>query len=316
MADVTLKEACSDVGEIGQSRIQVRRTLKGHLAKIYALNWCSDSQHLVSAAQDGKLLVWHALTTNKVHAIPLRSSWVMTCAYSPGGGLVAAGGLDNICSVFNLKANDNPIPPIRELNEHTGFLSCCRFLSDQQILTGSGDMTCILWSLEGSAKEAQFKGHMGDVIGLAISPDKSTFVSGACDYNAKLWDVKSGKHITTFRGHESDINSVAFFPDGNAFATGSDDSTIRLWDIRAGAELMRYHTENIVCGITSVDFSKSGRFLFGGYDDYKARIWDTLKGSTAGILQNHDNRVSCLGVPESGEAVCTGSWDTTLKIYA
>ena len=50
-------------------------------------------RQLVSASQDGKLIVWDAYTTNKVHAIPLRSSWVMTCAYSPTGNFVACGEL-------------------------------------------------------------------------------------------------------------------------------------------------------------------------------------------------------------------------------
>ena len=49
-------------------------------------------RQLVSASQDGKLIVWDAYTTNKVHAI-LRSSWVMTCAYSPTGNFVACGEL-------------------------------------------------------------------------------------------------------------------------------------------------------------------------------------------------------------------------------
>ena len=30
----------------------------------------------------------------------------------------------------------------------------------------------------------------------------------------------------------------------------------------------------------------------------------------------HENRVSCLGVSPSGDALCTGSWDTLLKIWA
>lgn len=57
-------------------------------------------RNLVSASQDGKLIVWDSYTTNKVHAIPLRSSWVMTCAYAPSGSYVACGGLDNICSIY------------------------------------------------------------------------------------------------------------------------------------------------------------------------------------------------------------------------
>ena len=52
------------------------------------MHWAEDRTHLVSASQDGKLLVWDGLTTNKIHAIPLRSSWVMTCAYSPSGSFV------------------------------------------------------------------------------------------------------------------------------------------------------------------------------------------------------------------------------------
>lgn len=40
--------------------------MRGHLAKVYALHWSTDSQHIVSASQDGKLIVWDAYTANKV----------------------------------------------------------------------------------------------------------------------------------------------------------------------------------------------------------------------------------------------------------
>lgn len=46
--------------------MRTRRTLRGHLAKIYAMHWGSDSRNLVSASQDGKLIVWDSHTTNKV----------------------------------------------------------------------------------------------------------------------------------------------------------------------------------------------------------------------------------------------------------
>lgn len=119
------------------------------------------NRNLVSASQDGKLIVWDSYTTNKasdcfadvsdvfdavglflqVHAIPLRSSWVMTCAYAPSGSYVACGGLDNICSIYSLKTREGNVRVSRELPGHTGYLSCCRFLDDGQIVTSSGDMT-------------------------------------------------------------------------------------------------------------------------------------------------------------------------------
>jgi len=80
--------------------------------------------------------------------------------------------------------------------------------------------------------------------------------------------------------------------------------------------MIQYTHESILCGITSVAFSSSGRFLFAGYDDNSCNIWDTLKGDKLGALQGHENRVSCLGVSSDGMALCTGSWDSLLKIWA
>lgn len=156
-----------------------RRTLKGHLAKIYAMHWSTDKQHLVSASQDGKLIVWDAYTTNKVHAIPLRSSWVMTCAYSPSGNFVACGGLDNVCSIYSIKPGTSAstsggtmggTKAARELSAHSGYLSCCRFINDRQIVTSSGDMSCMLWDIDAGVRIMDFSDHTGDVMSCVFSP--------------------------------------------------------------------------------------------------------------------------------------------------
>ncbi|GAB5585738.1 G protein subunit beta [Umbelopsis nana] len=316
LADTTLRQMAKDVEPLPRVVMKVRRVLKGHLAKIYSMHWSADKRHLVSASQDGKLIVWDAYTTNKVQAIPLRSSWVMTCAYAPSGNFVACGGLDNVCSIYNLRSREGPVRPARELSAHTGYLSCCRFINDRQILTSSGDMSCMLWDIDAGIKIEEFSDHTGDVMSLSLGPNPNVFVSGACDATAKVWDIRSKRCVQTFTGHESDINSVQFFPDGNAFGTGSDDASCRLFDLRADRELNQYTNDSIICGITSVAFSVSGRLLFAGYDDFTCNVWDTLKGERVGVLSGHDNRVSCLGVSSDGMALCTGSWDTYLKIWA
>jgi len=216
----------AEVDALPRIVMRPRRALRGHLAKIYAMHWATDRRHLVSASQDGKLIVWDAYTTNKVHAIPLRSSWVMTCAYSPSGNFVACGGLDNICSIYNLNNKDGTnARGARELSAHSGYLSCCRFINDRQIVTSSGDMTCMLWDIEAGVRVVEFSDHTGDVMrfvffhlllqgltnihfSLSLGPNQNVFVSGACDATAKLWDIRSGRATQTFTGHESDINAV------------------------------------------------------------------------------------------------------------
>lgn len=41
-----------------------------------------------------------------------------------------------------------------------------------------------------------------------------------------------------------------------------------------------------------------------------------LDCSTFHELKAHKNRVSCLGVNFTGQALCTGSWDTELAVWA
>uniref|UniRef100_A0A8C6QZU8 Uncharacterized protein n=1 Tax=Nannospalax galili TaxID=1026970 RepID=A0A8C6QZU8_NANGA len=272
------RKACANITNIdpvGRIQIRTRRTLRGHLAKIYAKHWGTDSRLLVSS-----------YTTNKVHAIPLRSSWVMTCTHAPSRNYVACGGLDNICSIYNLQTCEGNV---------TYGISCCRFLYDNQIITNFGDTTCALWDIEMGQQTTMFTGHTGDVMSLSF-----------------LWDIREGMCRWTFTDHESDINAISFFPNGNVFATGSDDATCRLFDLRVVEELMTYSHDNIICGITSVSFSKSGLLLARCNDN--CNVWDALKADPAGVLAGHDYHVSCLGVTD-GMAVATGSWDSFLKIW-
>lgn len=322
---VTLSQYVSN-GEApkGLVKPKKRATLKGHFGKVYALHWCAANekrQNLLSASQDGKLILWNARIGTKKAAIPLRSSWVMACALEPTKGcFVASGGLDNLVTIHDMGAAEGGSPNKRgaELAMHDGYVSCARFLSESRLLSCSGDSTAILWDLDTSVMINKWKDHGGDVMSISICPkDENLFVSDACDTAARIFDLREDTGCTMkFEGHESDINSVAWMPDGKSFISGSDDSTVRLFDIRSYQEVEQYTDSSILCGITSVDPTKSGRIIFAGYDDYSCNGWDTLTAEKPHQLMGHENRVSCLGVQHDGGAVATGSWDTQLMTWA
>ncbi|KAK8961970.1 Guanine nucleotide-binding protein subunit beta [Platanthera guangdongensis] len=312
------------------------RTLQGHTGKVYSLDWTQERNRIVSASQDGRFIVWNALTSQKTHATKLPCAYVMTCAFSRSGQSVACGGLDSACSIFNLNSQvdrDGNIPPSRVLTGHKGYVSCCQFVPDQEfhLITSSGDQTCGLWDVTTGQRISVFggefpSGHTSDVLSVSVNTSNSNmFVSGSCDATARVWDTRiASRPVRTYYGHTGDVNTVKFFPDGQRFGTGSDDGTCRLFDMKTGHQLQIYsqqygENDDIPC-VKSIAFSISGRLLFAGYSNGDCYVWDTLLAEVVlnlGSLQNsHEGTISCLGLSSDGSALCTGSYDKKLKIWA
>jgi len=320
MADTPMSEVASEKGVAKAPGLSLRRVLRGHFGKVYACAWSQDSEHLVSASQDGKLLIWNTKTGLKKYAISLQSSWVMATDYSPSGRFVASGGLDNMVSIYEVRMDEavakdaNPV----ELMGHEGYVASCTFIDDMKILSTSGDSTIVLWDIERRSVMTKFADHHADVMSASLLGDsKSVFVSGSTDTNVKLWDIRVGAEaVKNFAGHDSDINSVKAFSNGTSIVSGSDDSTCMLWDIRTDEHLQHYQSERILCGVTSVDVSLTGKYIFAAYDEGVVRVWDTLHGEMLESLPHEMSRCSAVRVAPNGQALITATWDNLLRIWA
>ena len=77
-------------------------------------------------------------------------------------------------------------------------------------------------------------GHVGQVLGVAFSPDGTLLATASSDTTARIWDTATGQARTTLTGHTGRVNGVAFSPDGTLLATASDDQNARIWDITTG----------------------------------------------------------------------------------
>lgn len=70
----------------------------------------------------------------------------------------------------------------------------------KHVVTGSFDMTAILWEAASGQKLQTFQGHTDLVTSVALSGDGKHVVTGSENTTAILWDAAGGKPLQTFQG--------------------------------------------------------------------------------------------------------------------
>eukprot|EP01084_Bolivina_argentea_P307207 530952_1 len=319
--------------QISSNKIQTKTMFKepkqqllmtGHFGKVFDINFSDDSKYIISASDDGKLIIWDPYSGNKELAITLNSTWVRTCTFSPSTNFVASGGLDNKVSIFKI-TDENKQTLYHEMEQHEGFISCIKFINDNEILSGSGDGICILYDIERKTVKNKFTAHTSDIMCIDINKQNpNLFVSGSIDTTAKVFDMRisdDNNAIVNFNGHTMDVNAVKWFVDYQSFITGSDDGTVRLFDMRSYRQLNQYiniYNTSFYCsdaaGVTSVDVSLTGSYIYAAYDNGNVLMWSSLKAEELCNL-SHDSRVSKLVVSPNGYGLVTACWDCNLRLF-
>lgn len=362
--DASLKSVSARIAGIPQKRyLRQFHTLRGHRDKITGIKWNQDSIKVLSACQDGFLIIWDTLSGLKLEAIPLDNSWVLLCAYSPSGRLVALAGLDNRCTVYRVNGDqDNFLSPTSDLEledrsprgrktprAHSAYVSACEFITDNEVLTASGDMSISLWDFSKEARVRDFLDHTGDVLLLLLSDNRKLsphmFLSSGADGYVKVWDVRTRGAQHSYHISKSDVECVSLFCNGNSFVAGCDSGECKLFDLRADCQVEEYNLQQQFDrpqspvkspasssssermwatlnspGVTSVDVSSSGRILYACYTDYGCIAWDLLKCEIVELIGvgggSHTARISEVAVSPDGQGIVTASWDSTIKVWS
>jgi WD40 repeat protein len=134
---------------------------------------------------------------------------------------------------------------LQRLEGHQSAVYDAQFSRDgRYALSGSLDLTLILWDLETGQKIRQFEGHTGDVFSVGFSNDGHTAISSSFDGTIRLWNVDSGAELLRYDGHQGGVRSVAFSPDNHTFISASEDTTLREWRVDSFDEVILWAYDN------------------------------------------------------------------------
>ncbi|EIN14441.1 WD40 repeat-like protein [Punctularia strigosozonata HHB-11173 SS5] len=123
------------------------------------------------------------------------------------------------------------------------------------------------------------KGHMDEVLSLALSSDGVYLASAGKDRRVGVWDVAKSEWVTSFGGHKDTISAVAFRKGSRQLYTASHDRTVKLFDLSPGVmgyvETLFGHQDPIL----GLDALRAETCVTVGGRDRTARFWKIVDES-------------------------------------
>ena len=231
---------------------------------MYAFEVSLDNRSIVSFGHEGFMILWDIESERKRLAVRLESRFITTCSYcnidddNTYKTLIACGGLDNTCYVYDisnidgLQINGN-VCLVASLKQHSAEISAIKPLSDFKILTASADSKCILWDIDKSQPIQLFTSDScSDFTTMEIinTPNNAvTFMTGSVDGFVRIYDLRQKSHVLKFANgtNGNEVNIIKAFKNNTSFVTGSEDGIIRFYDFRSFQQLNYYDMdENIL----------------------------------------------------------------------
>ena len=289
----------------------------GHMALVKTITFTPDGRQLISASDDKTIRVWDLETGKTLRTIrgeiaPGNAGKIFAMALSPDGKWLVAGGWfpGTGEESFAIRLYDFASGRlVALLRGHDNGVSSLAFSPDgRHLISGSGDLTAILWDVEARQLKHRLNGHTGPIYGVGFTPDGERAVTGSVDHDLRLWRVSDGGEIAHMLGHGDKVSSLAIGPDGT-IASGDSSGEIRLWDGKTGA--FRKVLAQLGMGVGDLSISADGALLLSGMIDAPANchVYDLPSGQEIATYSGHNNSVVATAISPDGRWAATGGGD-------
>jgi WD40 repeat protein len=285
----------------------------GHQAILKSMAFTPDGKYIVSSGDDKVVRIWDWRAGKTVRAIRGQidsgdEGKIFAMALSPDGRSIATGGFvdGDVVRVFDFASGSLK----RLLKAHTDVTHTLSFSPDSKLLiSGSSDLTAIIWDVASGRQLVTLKGHNGAIYGTGFTPDGARVVTASLDKTLRLWSVADGSLIRVLDGHSEQVFAVAVSPKSDLIASADITGEVRLWDGKTGRFIRVLG--NIEGIVASVQFSPDGTSVLAtcggsGRCAYKQTIFDVLTGRVRTIFDRHDNIVRASAFSPDGQLVATG----------
>ncbi|KAE8751993.1 hypothetical protein FOCC_FOCC001156 [Frankliniella occidentalis] len=217
------------------------------------------------------------------------------------------------------------VKPRRVLRGHQAKVLCSDWCADKRhIVSSSQDGKMIIWDAFTTNKEHAVTMPTTWVMACAYAPSGNLVACGGLDNKVTVYSLTSGENVSsqnvssqkkTVGTHTSYMSCCTFPNSDQQILTGSGDSTCALWDVESGQMLQNFHGHTGDVMALDLAPSEIGNTFVSGSCDKMVLIWDMRTGHCVQSFEGHQSDINSVKFHPSGDAVATGSDDSTCRLF-
>ncbi len=289
-------------------------SLKGHTARVYALNFSPCGKYLAAGdLSGGTLREWDVTAGTQMREFSYPEYRQIMPTYSGSGSLLAAGVHQSTLTVWDVKTDEK----LNTFDSHGG-VDVLRFLTEKSPSGGRLKSALIfaterdikMWDMDNSRAVASISREVHYPHFVEFLPDGQTLVS-VDSPEAICWNVAEKRRQRAIVRPNTTIRSVYISPTGSIRAIGSIENRLLVWDVDTDETIVTFagHQEFV----RTFAFAPLGEPFASGDTEGKIYVWDTQGKQTT--LLGHTRLIRSLVFDPDGKRLVSGSTDGTARVW-
>lgn len=286
-------------------------TKQDHSRFVQAVRYSPNGEHFASAGFDGKVFVYNGQTSEKVAEIgePAHKGGVYAVAWSPDNTKLLTASGDKTCKLWDVAtaALISEFPMGTEVDDQQ---VSCLWQGDFLLSVAlSGHITYL--DVNNPAQPLRIvKGHNKSITALAVTPDKTTIVTGSHDGHLVMWDAATGENErVSGHSHTNQVQDMDIDPSGLTVVTCGMDDTVK--SINVGSKSYSTAELKMDSQPRGIAAGEDGLVIVAGVNDVSILVDGNMRASLP-----VEYEPSCVAINAKGTDVAVGgSRDNKVHVY-
>lgn len=295
----------------------------GHMGQIVSLDFSADGTQLLSAATDGRALLWDVQSRQIIQGFEHDDSGINAAHISADGSLIVTGTQGGQGFLWEVESGDMlaTIELEAQLEDvEADPVTAVAFAPPDDtgeapsiLALGYDSGRLRIWDFATEAFSVETQPHNSRINDLIFSPDGHFVYTASNDETARRTMVRTGRPGVTYSRHTNRVVGLALSPDGRQLLTASVDRTVVFWETETGNQITRMWAHDN--WVLDVVFSPDGERAISVSRDERVLIWDLLPGNIVREFPGHKDRVRSVEFSPDESRVVSGSEDNLVRIW-